>query len=94
MEYALCGDTVERIDKIFVVLAALAVIVVLIVKATPRNMSKQPPCRLMLSEVPNSNLIGPAYLTSNLPLTRQNDDTIPSTSIGANEATGTGATAV
>jgi hypothetical protein len=84
----------ERIDKIFVVLASLVVIVLLITKATPRNVSKQPASRLMLSECPNSNLVGPAYLTSNLPLTRQNDDTIPATSIGANEATGTGATAV
>jgi hypothetical protein len=85
----------ERADKIFVVLAALALVVVLITKATPRkDAGKMPKSVLMLSESTCIEPLGPAYLTSNLPILRQGDDTMPSTSVGANGATATGAVAV
>ena len=86
----------QRLDKVFMVIFALSVIVLLITRATPKkdDASKIPASRLMLSSQTMSSLVGPAYLTSNLPTYRTSDDSMPSTSVGAGEATATGATAI
>jgi hypothetical protein len=86
----------ERIDKIFVVIVALGLIVFLITKATPAkdSVSKIPLSNVMQSTQTMSHMVGPAYLTSNLPAWRTGDDTMPRISVGAGEATATGATAI
>ena len=95
----------ERVDKIFVVLAALALLVILIIKATPAqqiatittrkgDVMKVPKSSVMQSEMTFGSMRGPAYLTSNLPVTRENDEYMPRISVGAEGASATGALAV
>lgn len=84
----------KRIDEIFFVLFMIAVVVLLLTRASPLRDAKIPAGRLMLSSPIAATLTGPAYLTSNLPVHRTGDDTIPSTSVGAGDATSTGASAI
>lgn len=82
----------ERADKIFMCLAALAVVALLIGKAGMKR-DKIPLSRVSLSEPACIDPIGPAYLTSNLPAIRTSDDKIGMVTIGRDDATATGATA-
>lgn len=85
----------ERADKIFVILAFAAIIAMLVCDHKRiKNAGKIPNERLMLSEIPYSRPIGPAYLTSNLPWVTRQDDTLPKVSVGSEGATATGAAAV
>lgn len=79
-------------DRIFVVFAAVAILAMICWKGY-RKQDLRPDVRLNQSVPTRGNAVGPAYLTSNLPLVRQWDDTIPTISIGARDATATGAVA-
>lgn len=83
----------ERLDRAFVVLAAFAFIVYLIILSTPREKNKMPNTRVMLSPPTLDSAVGPAYLTSNLPIRRDSDDELPQTTVDGN-ASVIGATAI
>jgi hypothetical protein len=80
-------------DRIFVVFIALAILGMVCRKAYVKQ-DLRPNVRLNQSVPEKGRMIGPAYLTSNLPICRQQDDRLPSVSIGPQGATATGAVAV
>lgn len=80
-------------DRIFVVLIALAIFGLVCRKAYVKS-DLRPNVRLNQSVPEKGRMIGPAYLTSNLPICRRHDDTLPIISIGPNNATATGAVSV
>lgn len=79
-------------DRIFVLLMALVILTLICAKGY-KHMDLRPNVRLNASIPTRGDTVGPTYLTANLPLTRRGDDAIPAISIGARDATATGAVA-
>lgn len=82
------------IDRIFVVMASLALIVYLIARASSDHRADIPDTRVGVSIPTHGNPRGQAYLVANLPLYRDRCDVIQSISIGRDNATSTAAAAV